>query len=104
MDKVKTQSLESPIDDDGTTLEEVLALEKQPLEEELMNKTLYEDAQKNGLDKREMRIIKMFMEGLTVREIGKVLGISHVAVVKLRKKIGQKCRKLGREIKSSYQN
>jgi len=104
MDKVKTQSLESPIDNDGTTLEEVVALEKQPYEEDFIDKTLYEDVRKNGLDKRELAIVKMCMDGLTVREIGKNLGISHVAVVKLRKKIGEKCRKLGREIKRSYQN
>ena len=40
----------------------------------------------------------------TVREIGQKLGISHVAVVKLRKKIREKCAGLKKDLKEGYQN
>lgn len=104
MDKVKLQSLESPIDEDGTMLEEVLPSNKPSCEEAIEEKILYNEAYKNELDKRERAIIKMGQEGFTVREIGEKLGISHVAVVKLRKKIREKCERLRYEIKRSYQN
>jgi RNA polymerase sigma factor (sigma-70 family) len=100
MDKVRIQSIESPIDEDGTMLEEVLASNEPSCKEQVEDKILYEEAYKNGLDEREIAIIKMGADGLTVREIGKKLGISHVAVIKLRKKIREKCDKLRYEIKS----
>ncbi|MDP3791894.1 MAG: sigma-70 family RNA polymerase sigma factor [Candidatus Omnitrophota bacterium] len=104
MDKVKIQSIESPIDEDGTMLEEVLALNESSCEEQVEDKILYDEAYKNDLNDREIAIIKMSTDGLTVREMGEKLGISHVAVIKLRKKIRAKCEKLRCEIKRSYQN
>jgi len=110
MDKVKTRSIESPIDEDGTMLEEILASSRPSYEEEeIEERTLYEEACRAGLDKRQINIIRMSMDGLTVREIGQRLGISHVAIVKSRKKIMTKCGKLKEEIKRKsykfgYQN
>ena len=104
MDKVSFTSFEQPIDEDGTMLEEVIASPAQSQEEQLEYKSLYEEAQKKGLTKREIDILNMSRDGLTVREIGRRLDISHVAVVKLRKKIRVKCEKLKYEIKRSYQN
>jgi RNA polymerase sigma factor (sigma-70 family) len=49
------------------------------------------------LDEREKEIVRLSAEGLTVREIGSRLGISHVMVVKMRKKIRIKCRALAAE-------
>jgi hypothetical protein len=43
------------------------------------------------------------MDGLTVRQIGQKLGISHVMVVKLKGKIKDKCGRLKEEIISGYQ-
>lgn len=47
----------------------------------------------NGLADREKKLLPLFAEGLTTREIGSRVGISHVRVVKIKKEIGNKCRK-----------
>jgi RNA polymerase sigma factor (sigma-70 family) len=46
------------------------------------------------LDEREQEVLRLLMEGLTVREIGDRLGISHVMVVKLWRRMRDKCRAL----------
>ena len=104
MDKVKFTSLEEPIDEDGTMLEEIIASSDPLPTDRVGDKTLYEEVRRSELDERELKIVDMSMEGLTVRQIGEKLGISHVAVIKLRKKIRVKCEKLRYEIRRSYQN
>jgi RNA polymerase sigma factor (sigma-70 family) len=47
----------------------------------------------NGLTVREKSLLPLFAEGLTTRQIGERMGISHVSVVKMKKVIGEKCRK-----------
>lgn len=103
MDNVSFTSLETPIDEDGTLLEEVIASGEPSSIDQLEDKGLHEEVRKSGLNKREIDVVNLFYNGHTTREIGKRLGISHVAVVKLRKKIREKCgpillRKIG------YQN
>ena len=44
----------------------------------------------NGFSPREKRIIFSLSEGLTTRQIGRRLGVSHVSVVKMLKKIRRK--------------
>ncbi len=104
MDKTKTLSLENPIDDDGTMLGEVIPADGRSPAELAEKETLSEELGRIGLEKRELEVIEMFMTGLTTREIGVRLGISHVAVVKLRHKIQKKCRCLEKEIGGGYQN
>jgi len=43
------------------------------------------------LTKREAEVFCLSMEGLTTREIGKTLGISHVSVIKIKRKVRDKC-------------
>ncbi|MFN4227373.1 MAG: sigma-70 family RNA polymerase sigma factor [Candidatus Ratteibacteria bacterium] len=58
----------------------------------------------NLLTKREKEVFCFSLEGLTIREIGKKLGISHVRVVKLQRRIREKLKPyLVGEIKC-YQN
>jgi len=45
------------------------------------------------LTKREKGIVSYCADGLTMREIGKILGVSHVRVVKLMRRIRVKCDK-----------
>ncbi|MCM8796133.1 MAG: sigma-70 family RNA polymerase sigma factor [Candidatus Omnitrophica bacterium] len=59
----------------------------------LNNEMLLEILYNNGLNKREKDILFFYAEGLTTREIGKRMGISHVRVVKLMSRIRNKCRK-----------
>ena len=50
------------------------------------------------LTKREEDIFVLSLDDWTTREIGKKLGISHVMVVKIKKRIKRKCRDLREEI------
>lgn len=54
---------------------------------------LVEAIRNNGLTSREKEVFLLRLEGLTTREIGKRLGISHVRVVTLQKSMREKCRK-----------
>ncbi|MGA2775262.1 MAG: sigma-70 family RNA polymerase sigma factor [Candidatus Omnitrophota bacterium] len=56
-------------------------------------KMLIEQINNNGLTIREKQVFNFALKGLTVREIGGRLGISHVRVVKLRRSIAEKCLK-----------
>jgi RNA polymerase sigma factor (sigma-70 family) len=58
---------------------------------------LIQDIQKK-LTKRERDVFSMRLEGLTTRQMGQRLGLSHVMVVKIEKSIRKKCRKLKEEI------
>jgi len=46
---------------------------------------------------REREVLLLCLEGMTTREIGKLLGISHVSVVKTRSRIKEKYARLRRE-------
>jgi len=59
----------------------------------LNNRMLAETIQNNGLTTREKEILAFSSDGLTTREIGSRLGVSHVRVVKLMHRIREKCLK-----------
>jgi len=61
--------------------------------DELHNKFLVQSLQNNGFNPKEKRLLDYFSRGLTTRDIGKRLGISHVSVVKLMQKIRVKAHK-----------
>ncbi|MDD5679810.1 MAG: sigma-70 family RNA polymerase sigma factor [Candidatus Omnitrophica bacterium] len=52
-----------------------------------------EDIKNAGLTDREKRVFSLLLEGKTAREAAKELGISHVMVLKYKKKIMQKWQK-----------
>lgn len=102
-DKAGLLSLHYYLNEDESTLEQFLASnDRGPIEhidEDILIKST------DSLAEREKEILALALEGLTVREIGKKLGISHVMVVKIRNKIKEKCSKLKEELSaSSYQN
>jgi len=103
-DKVRLVSMDALVDEDGLDLGETLAAEE-PLQvyDDLEEGALLERTHGLGLTPRENNILSLSMEGLTVREIGKRLGISHVMVIKLKGKIKDKCSSLKDEIKKGYQ-
>ena len=104
VDKINFTSLESPVDEEGTMLEEMIASSEPSSADQLEGRALREEVEKRSLNKREEDIVNMSIDGLTTREMGKRLGISHVAVVKLRKRLREKCKKLRDVIKKGYQN
>lgn len=84
-------SLDALINDEGTSLEEILCKENpESCFSNIECKIFIEQIQSNGLTKREKEVLSFCLQGLTVREIGKRLGISHVRVVKVKKNLRNK--------------
>ncbi len=95
--KMKLVSLELLINnDDGRSLEESLLLKREDSQnviDYLNNKLLVEAIRNNGFTKREKDILSFYAKGLTTRAIGERLGVSHVRVIKLMRRIKDKCKK-----------
>lgn len=90
-DKADLVSLDALINEEGTDLEDILCLEN-PLTclADLENKILIGEIQNNGLTKREKEVLSFCLEGLTVREIGQRLGVSHVRIVRVKNNLRKK--------------
>ena len=54
------------------------------------SRALYEKIMNNGLSTLEKDIVRYLYNGYTVREIGGILGLSHVMIVKHKKQIAEK--------------
>jgi len=81
-------------DGESYYLEEILSSVQTESSFEVIHRNMFiEQIKNNGLTKREKEIFCLTLDGLTTREIGKRLGISHVRVVKLQKRIQGKCKK-----------
>lgn len=66
--------------------------------EKIVNENLLLEDLKRILRQRERVVLSLSMQGRTCREIGRQLGISHVAVIKVQKNIRRKCTKIKTEI------
>jgi DNA-directed RNA polymerase specialized sigma subunit len=60
------------------------------MDETLESNALYEKIMSNGLSMIEKDIVRYLYSGYTVREIGRILGLSHVMIVKHKKQIAEK--------------
>jgi len=90
-DKSNLVSLNAMIEKEGSNLEEILCLENsKSCLVDLENNILIQEIQNNGLTQREKEVFFLSLEGLTTREIGKKLGISHVMVIKIKKTLRMK--------------
>lgn len=90
-DKVKLSSLDALVNEDGISLEELLPSSDHRLYlQQLDSSILVHKMQNNGLTAREKEILAFYIQGLTTREIGRRMGISHVSVIKIKDKIRQK--------------
>ncbi|MEI6862893.1 MAG: sigma-70 family RNA polymerase sigma factor [Candidatus Omnitrophota bacterium] len=85
MDKAKLISLQKLTEDGDSTLESFIGYEDRRIEDNLENVSISESEAVKRMNCRERAVLKLSMNGMTVREIGKKLGISHVMVVKIRK-------------------
>lgn len=95
-DKANPISLNNSVNEEGEAfnLDDILSLEDPQSSFELIHcKMLIEKINNNRLTRREKEVFCLALEGLTTREIGARLGISHVSVVKLKGKIRDECRK-----------
>ena len=94
--KANLVSLENSTNAEGEVfdLDNILSLEGSESHFEVIHcRMLIEQINNNGLTKREKEVFCLALEGLTTREIGSRLGISHVRVVKLKGKIRGKSKK-----------
>lgn len=83
-------SLEQEIGEEGETLKDVLAAKGEALDNYLDRKLTIEYILNNGFSKREKQAFLLLIKGYSVREAGRILGISHVMVVKLKSKLIKK--------------
>lgn len=90
-DKTCLVSLDILINEEGKNWEEILFLGTHNFcFNNLESKLLLEHIQNNGFTRREKDVFNLCLEGLTTREMGKRLGISHVRVVKIKKNLKAK--------------
>ena len=87
----KPLSLEEPLDEEGNTLKDILPDGEESVAEYVERNITIGRIKNNGFSKREKEVFSLLLDGWTVREIGQQLGISHVMVVKLKRKIIEKC-------------
>ncbi len=93
-DKKNLISLDAKLNEEGEELEGLLpSTDFESYLEHLNNELLIEKIQNNGLTKREREVLSLCLEGLTTREIGRRIGVSHVMVVKLKSRLKNKCTK-----------
>jgi len=88
-------SLDAPVNEEGFCLEEALPLKfaiQEDCRSQLYAKFLVEAIQNNGFSPREKRILMFLKGGLTTRDIGKRIGLSHVSIVKAVKRIREKAK------------
>lgn len=103
-DRAKMTSIEAPIDGDSTPLEDRILFEDHSIENNVDESMIGESIKNISLTPRERSIIDLLLQGLTLREVGLRLGISHVMVLKIRKRIEKRCAGLKRMTGEGYQN
>ena len=86
-------SLDEVIGEDDTTLGEMIPDEGPNELETLETKLEAETILNCGLDEREKTVLKLYADGFTAREVGDIVGVSHVTVVKTIERIREKAKK-----------
>ncbi len=104
IDKVKFTSIDQPPEDGCNAVEDMLYVEDRSAEQATDAAIINEKIEKLTLTGREKEVMALLMEGLTLREAGSRLGISHVMVLKIRKRLEKKCAGLIKIRKMGYQN
>jgi RNA polymerase sigma factor (sigma-70 family) len=92
-EKVKTLSLEETINENGDILKDIFPDKKEPLDNFIDKKLIIKAIKNNGLTEREKKIFSLLLKGHTVREIGRLLGISHVMVIKYKNRLIERYKK-----------
>ena len=102
--KSEEPSVEEMEGSEGVSWEDALeTVEPKSLEEQVEASQLLEKVYAIGLTEKELLVLSLSLEGLTVREIGERLGVSHVQAVKHRNNIRAKCAAvLGEEALGSW--
>lgn len=96
-EKVSIVSLNTGLGEDGGTLGDILTADGASPFDHLESKIDVEAAEEKYLTDRERTILSLIMEGMSMREVGAKLGISHVMVLKIRNRIKEKYLRSDRE-------
>jgi len=104
MDKVRLASLNAIIDEGAGDLADLIIVKDTNFEETVETSFLEDSLVAKLLTERERKVVSLSLSGLTVREIGRQLDISHVMVVKIKKRIKDKCSGLRNKYSGGYQN
>ncbi|MFN3966559.1 MAG: sigma-70 family RNA polymerase sigma factor [Endomicrobiia bacterium] len=94
-DKIEIVSLNEPIDNEETTPAETIPDNSQYFSESVDWEIIIDEIETNRLTEKEKKVFILRLKGYTLREIGKILGISFVRVSKIKSSI---CKKLGHKI------
>lgn len=89
-DRATVVSLAEIMDGDGGRLEELLSADDTGWYSEVEGRLQIEALERSGLSPRERDVLSFCLQGMTTREIGKKLGISHVSVIKARNRVREK--------------
>jgi RNA polymerase sigma factor (sigma-70 family) len=104
-DSATLVSLSSVTDEEAVRLEEILEADDIAAFDYVDGKMQVEALLETDMSQRERDVLAYSMEGMTTREIGGKLGVSHVAVVKVRNRIKERWERLhGPKEERSYQN
>lgn len=104
LDKMNAVSLENPVDEYGTLLKDLIESQDAATINDMEERILLDFIERDKLNDREKGVLDFVIAGLTTREIGAKLNISHVAVIKIKKRIKDRCGILEKELRTSYQN
>ncbi|MBU1045327.1 MAG: sigma-70 family RNA polymerase sigma factor [Candidatus Omnitrophica bacterium] len=91
----RSVSAYTPINEQGNLLIDILPEKEADNREEVYDTAMTLEDISRKLSDREKIVLEKSSAGLTTREIGEYIGTSHVMVVKIKKKIRDKCLKLG---------
>ena len=91
--KVMLSSLDELISPGGQTLGDILEDKKADFRPGLGHKLTVDEIKGLNLTDREQSVLSYLLKGHTVREIGKILGVSHVSILKHKKNIVKKWHK-----------
>ena len=94
-EKALLVSLEEPINQEGDTIEEILPASDESHEKKVDRELVFDKIRNNGFTGNEKNVLELLLRGCTMREAAKELGISHVMVLKYKKKIIKKWHKKG---------
>lgn len=93
--KVGMVSIDAQIDEEDTLFEEIFLKDEDSLyfRDYLDDKLIADIISNSVANPKEKQMLTYYSEGLTTREIGKKLGVSHVSVIKMTNKIKKKSKK-----------
>lgn len=89
-EKVSLISLHEPLNKEGPALEELIMAENTVSSENADSMIDIDTMEQKLLTGRERQVLEFSMGGMTMREIGSKLGISHVMVLKIKNRIREK--------------